>query len=171
MKSRFAIVARRIISALIISVLTSFCSSVLAADGWQRDIQFQSCQCTASDDSACACDDACSCGCVADVIRCRRTAAIALTARCRTNSRCRMTPVMKSMYGARDHVTKGLTQFYQGVASGGADEEFDLGGKVDQFLILDSCKMGLWDGTTMTMLCGVALRRGRKFRCRQLGPS
>ena len=43
------------------------------------------------------------------------------------------------------------TQFYQGVASGGAEQQFEYGGKVDQFLILDSSKLGLWEGTTMTM--------------------
>jgi hypothetical protein len=45
----------------------------------------------------------------------------------------------------------GLTQFYQGVAGGGNEQEFEYGGKIDQFLILDSCKLGLWQGTTMTM--------------------
>ncbi len=50
-------------------------------------------------------------------------------------------------------VTYGFvpTQFYQGVASGGNEQEFDYGGKVDQFLILDSGKLGLWQGMTMTM--------------------
>jgi len=43
------------------------------------------------------------------------------------------------------------TQFYQGVTSGGIEREFEYGGKVDQFLILDSDKLGLWDGMTMTM--------------------
>ncbi len=45
----------------------------------------------------------------------------------------------------------GVTQFYQGVASGGQEQDFDYGGKVDQFLILDSGKLGLWQGMTMTM--------------------
>jgi porin len=43
------------------------------------------------------------------------------------------------------------TQFYQGVAHGGAEQDFDYGGKVDQFLILDSGKLGLWQGMTATM--------------------
>lgn len=43
------------------------------------------------------------------------------------------------------------TQLYQGVTSGGVEQNFEYGGKVDQFLILDSCKMGLWHGMTMTM--------------------
>jgi len=44
-----------------------------------------------------------------------------------------------------------VPQFYQGVTSGGQDEGFEYGGKVDQFLILDSTKLGLWEGMTMTM--------------------
>lgn len=43
------------------------------------------------------------------------------------------------------------TQFYQGVASGGAEQEFEYGGKVDQFFIFDSGKLGLWQGMTATM--------------------
>jgi porin len=43
------------------------------------------------------------------------------------------------------------TQFYQGVTSGGAEQNFEYGGKVDQFLILDGTKLGLWQGMTMTM--------------------
>lgn len=44
-----------------------------------------------------------------------------------------------------------VTQFYQGVASGGNEQTFEYGGKVDQFLILDSCKLGLWHGMKMVM--------------------
>jgi len=43
------------------------------------------------------------------------------------------------------------TQFYQGVAGGGNEQEFEYGGKVDQFFIFDSTKLGLWEGMTMTM--------------------
>lgn len=43
------------------------------------------------------------------------------------------------------------TQFYQGVTSGGTEQKFEYGGKVDQFLILDGGKLGFWDGMTMTM--------------------
>ncbi len=45
----------------------------------------------------------------------------------------------------------GVTQFYQGVTSGGAEQEFEYGGKVDQFLILDGGKLGVWPGMTMTL--------------------
>jgi porin len=44
-----------------------------------------------------------------------------------------------------------VPQFYQGVTHGGIDEGFEYGGKVDQFLILDGTKLGVWDGMTMTM--------------------
>ncbi len=39
-----------------------------------------------------------------------------------------------------------FSQFYQGVASGGVDTEFEYGGKVDYLLKLDGKKMGLWQG-------------------------
>ena len=38
----------------------------------------------------------------------------------------------------------GLTQFYQGVAHGGLEQDFDYGGKVDQYLILDGTKLGAY---------------------------
>jgi len=62
-----------------------------------------------------------------------------------------MTAAMKSMQAQGITYAPGVTQFYQGVASGGANEEFEYGGKVDQILILDTCKMGLWDTMTVTM--------------------
>jgi porin len=39
-----------------------------------------------------------------------------------------------------------LIQFYQGVASGGANTNFAYGGKLDYLIKLDGKKMGLWDG-------------------------
>ena len=39
-----------------------------------------------------------------------------------------------------------LTQFYQGVSSGGANENFEYGGKFDLFLLADTARMGLWSG-------------------------
>lgn len=42
-------------------------------------------------------------------------------------------------------------QFFQGVASGGNAREFEYGGKVDQFFILDSGKLGLWQGMLVNM--------------------
>ena len=56
-------------------------------------------------------------------------------------------------WGARSHladhgVTLDLryTSFYQGLASGTGDKDFEYGGKMDAFINLDSGKMGLWEG-------------------------
>ncbi|MFC1665082.1 carbohydrate porin [Pseudomonadota bacterium] len=38
------------------------------------------------------------------------------------------------------------TSFYQGLASGTGDKDFEYGGKLDAFINLDSGKMGLWEG-------------------------
>jgi porin len=65
--------------------------------------------------------------------------------------KCCMTSRLKSMAAQGITYGFGATQFYQGVASGGVDEEFEYGGKIDQFFIFDSDKLGLWDGMTMTM--------------------
>ncbi|TWU29591.1 carbohydrate porin [Bythopirellula polymerisocia] len=43
------------------------------------------------------------------------------------------------------------TDFYQGVTSGGVDENFENGVKIDQFLMLDTTKMGLWEGMTVVI--------------------
>ncbi len=44
-----------------------------------------------------------------------------------------------------------LTQFGQRVTTGGANQDSAYGGKLDQFLILDSGKMGLWEGAQVIM--------------------
>ena len=44
-----------------------------------------------------------------------------------------------------------LTQFFQGVASGGNDRAFKYGGKIDYFLNIDGKKAGLWKGFFVTM--------------------
>lgn len=44
-----------------------------------------------------------------------------------------------------------LTQFGQRVTTGGANQDSAWGGKFDQFLILDSGKMGLWQGGQMIL--------------------
>ena len=44
-----------------------------------------------------------------------------------------------------------VTQFYQGVTSGGAEQTFRYGGKVDQYLIFDSEALGLWKGMKLIM--------------------
>ena len=50
-------------------------------------------------------------------------------------------------------VTVGLstTQYYQGVASGGLDEQFEHGGRNDCFINLDGEKIGLWKGLFITL--------------------
>jgi porin len=53
---------------------------------------------------------------------------------------------------AADHgitVQSSLTQFYQGVASGGAEQRFRYGAKLDLFAELNTEKMGLWKGGSM----------------------
>lgn len=49
---------------------------------------------------------------------------------------------------ARNGATLDLryTAFYQGLASGTGNQDFEYGGKVDIFIDLDSAKMGLWEG-------------------------
>ena len=44
-----------------------------------------------------------------------------------------------------------LTQFYQGVANGGLEQTFKYGGKLDQFVIFEGEKLGLWKGFTAIM--------------------
>jgi len=44
-----------------------------------------------------------------------------------------------------------LTQFYQGVASGGNDQVARYGGKFDLYMIADTSKMGLWQGGKFTV--------------------
>ncbi len=39
-----------------------------------------------------------------------------------------------------------LTQFYQGAASGGAEQTFRYGDKLDLFILADTDRMGLWQG-------------------------
>ena len=43
-------------------------------------------------------------------------------------------------------IRSSLTQFYQGVASGGAEQQFSYGGKFDLYFDLNTEKMGLWEG-------------------------
>jgi porin len=44
-----------------------------------------------------------------------------------------------------------LTQFYQGVATGGARQDWDYGGKLDYFFTFDGQKLGLWKGLSAVM--------------------
>lgn len=44
-----------------------------------------------------------------------------------------------------------ITQFYQGVTSGGNEQRFRYGDKIDQYFIFDSEKLGLWKGGKLIM--------------------
>jgi porin len=46
-------------------------------------------------------------------------------------------------------IESSLTQFYQGVASGGAEQRFRYGAKFDLFAEFNTEKMGLWKGGSM----------------------
>jgi porin len=43
-------------------------------------------------------------------------------------------------------IDSSLTQFYQGVASGGSEQVFRYGDKLDLYMLADTGKLGLWDG-------------------------
>lgn len=44
-----------------------------------------------------------------------------------------------------------FTQFYQGVTNGGRDQTFENGGKLDQFVVFEGEKLGLWKGFEVVM--------------------
>jgi porin len=44
-----------------------------------------------------------------------------------------------------------LTQFYQGLAAGDGDHDFEYGGKADLLLNADLSKLGFWDGFSLTV--------------------
>jgi porin len=46
-------------------------------------------------------------------------------------------------------IESSLTQFYQGVTSGGAEQRFRYGAKFDLFAELNTAKMGLWESGSM----------------------
>lgn len=48
-------------------------------------------------------------------------------------------------------VESSLTQFYQGVASGGAEQRFRYGSKFDLYLTADTEKLGLWKGGSLAV--------------------
>jgi porin len=48
-------------------------------------------------------------------------------------------------------VDASYTNFYQGVASGGAEQIFRYGGKTDLFIMADTGKLGLWEGGQLQM--------------------
>ncbi len=46
-------------------------------------------------------------------------------------------------------IESSLTQFYQGVASGGLEQTFRYGSKLDLFMDVDTGKLGLWEGGSL----------------------
>jgi porin len=57
-------------------------------------------------------------------------------------------------------IDSSLTQFYQGVASGGAEQKFRYGSKFNLFAELNTEKMGLWKGGSM-MIHGASWNFGQ----------
>jgi porin len=115
--------------------------SPAGADSWGNDIVFASCESDSS--GACVEDGACStqscpgCNCYGGNYF--------------SDVKQQLTCCMEEMQACGVTYAVIGTQFYQGVASGGAEQEFEYGGKVDQFVILDSGKLGLWQGMTVNM--------------------
>src|SRR5882757_673724 len=114
---------------------------------WRNDIQYVSTTSKTADDAAgSSADDGAAmaadcgsqqcCSCESDLCA-ELQARIAASAKCMAQQGIIYAP--------------GATQFYQGVAGGGREQDFEYGGKVDQYLILDGTKLGVWDGMTMTM--------------------
>ena len=82
----------------------------------------------------------------------------------------RLVPMMKEMAANGFIYGVGATQFYQGVADGGAEQTFDYGGKVDQYFLLDSGKLGLWEGMTVTMHAETRFGEDVNFQAVGLSP-
>jgi len=63
-----------------------------------------------------------------------------------------------------------FTQFYQGVATGGQEQKFGYGGKVDQFLTLESSRLGLWEGTIVSLHAETRYGQASNFDAVGLAP-
>src|SRR5262245_5619334 len=64
-----------------------------------------------------------------------------------------------------------LTQFYQGVASGGQRQDWEYGGKVDYFPTFDGEKLGLWTGLTAAMHAETRFGDDVNFDAASLAPA
>lgn len=73
---------------------------------------------------------------------------------------------------AEQGITYGATatQFYQGVSSGGAEQTFRYGGKIDQYLIFDSEKLGLWEGASLILHAETTFGENSIFDAAGLAP-
>lgn len=129
--------------ASVLSLFSLAISPSLRGEGWPNDIRYASCECEAAAEGSacCPCDGAYAAPNDGYYISCPASDALM----------AQMTAAAGSMQARGIVYAPGVTQFYQGVTSGGAEQEFEYGGKVDQFLILDSGKLGLWQGMTMTL--------------------
>ena len=79
--------------------------------------------------------------------------------------------------GARTALTESgiiyqgyLTQFYQGVARGGSEQQFQYGGKVDQFFTFQGEKLGLWKGLLIGMHAETRFGQDSNFDAVGLAP-
>jgi porin len=122
--------------------------SAARGDQWPDDIQFASSDNVSTDcDSGSACEGSCCCnsnsccGCGCGDVHFELCDELM----------CRMEACTKSLANCGVTYSVEVPQFYQGVTSGGGERGFEYGGKVDQFIIVDSTKLGLWQGMTMTM--------------------
>jgi porin len=110
---------------------------------WDNDVRFIYCDDRTSDSGPaeeCECGPASSCG-----------GCNSYTGGYASDLKQELTCCMKEMQQCGVTYAVVGTQFYQGVASGGVEQDFDYGGKIDQFAILDSGKLGLWQGMTATL--------------------
>jgi porin len=145
MKSLSSLVILRF-AGLLCVVPAFFVATTTLGDGWQNDVQFALCESGVAESGCCSGDCATDC-CTPPAC----DGGYCFNCPMSDELMRRMTVMAKSMEAQGITYAPGLTQFYQGVASGGQEQEFEYGGKLDQFLILDSCKLGLWQGMTMTM--------------------
>ncbi len=64
-----------------------------------------------------------------------------------------------------------ITQFYQGVASGGAEQIFRYGNKIDQFFTVDTKKLGLWGGGSVVIHVDTALGQNSILDAAAMAPA
>jgi porin len=159
MPSLYHLVPGRACGWLIIAALVVLPQAAIGQD-WQHDIKFalaiaQTDAAEPADVDMAPCQDSVDDACAKCTCRCHRCCHRYRYDCCRPSLSdeltCRLTAIAKSMAAQGVVYDVAATQFYQGVTSGGQEQEFEYGGKVDQFLILDSDKLGLWRGMTMTM--------------------
>lgn len=134
------------LAGLLLVVTLSLVASPVLGDDWQYDIQFASSECGMTDCDACA--DGCTGDCCCASHGCCGCGDIHFQL-C-DEFMCHMNACTKSLANCGVTYNVEVPQFYQGVTSGGVERGFEYGGKVDQFIIVDSTKLGLWQGMTMT---------------------